>query len=99
MHDESVTLEIGPDVVIAELDGVRAEIRGSDAALVKERLAETAIQCIRERNATKRCERNMLRAHELTGAEVRRLQAAAEGQGQIGYQNGAAQAYNRNARW
>lgn len=79
MHDESnesaITLEIGADVVIAEFDGVRAEVRGPGAAYVKERLAEAAIECIRDYNASKRYERDMAMKQDVALAEIERMQS------------------------
>ena len=64
MHDDetTVTLEISDHCVIAECDGLRAELRGADALVLKTRLAEYAIGAIRDMKAQRRYEREAMKS-------------------------------------
>lgn len=68
MEDEAkVTLEVSDNCVIAECDGVRAEVRGADAIALKTRLAEYAIGAVREIKATRRYEREQMEVQRRLG--------------------------------
>ena len=70
MHDDetTVTLEISDHCVIAECDGLRAELRGADALVLKTRLAEYAIGAIRDMKAQRRYEREAMKTRVDYGA-------------------------------
>lgn len=64
------TFEVSNDCLIAEVDGVRAELRGPEVAALRFRLADYAINLIRETHENKRRLAEMRRYEELAQVEA-----------------------------